>query len=401
MKTIRWAVLGVGLLVAGAGCAAPTDDASKTSDENEVKGLKGVTAEERAAYVKKAHVWLGENTLTPAEIIQGPKGKGAFRFDEEVKCTFVEPTEKDELNGNSAKFKCKTVDGDEVKVKYGDTADDNGEIYGEVMSSRLLWALGFPADRMYPVRVTCEGCPESPWDAYKKFSPGKQAGGERKTRRFEHAVIEQKFDAAKIEQDGKEDQGWSWGEIEDDHGNEKAGGAPAGQLNGLKLLAALVKHADNKAENQRLVCMKTNDAGKCEKPVLMIQDMGVTFGGAAHLFGLVYNEEARARYADWISLNVFKDRGRCKAELRDAATGTMTHPQILEAGRAFLAERLATLSDDQINAIFTASRVLERGEMIPDIRENAPAKKRKVTLDDWRIAFKIKRDEIAHVKCSK
>ena len=44
-------------------------------------------------------------------------------------------------------------------MKYGRY---NGEVYAEVAATRLLWALGFPADRNYPVRVVCAGCSEDP-----------------------------------------------------------------------------------------------------------------------------------------------------------------------------------------------------------------------------------------------
>src|SRR5205807_1748494 len=37
----------------------------------------------------------------------------------------------------------------------------NGEVYAEVAAARLFWALGFGAERMYPVRVVCQACPPS------------------------------------------------------------------------------------------------------------------------------------------------------------------------------------------------------------------------------------------------
>jgi len=379
-------VIALGIFAVGCSAASEEEDAedATTDDSAEVKSLKGVTAEERNAYLAAAKLVIDED-IESKDLLKGA-GK-AFAFNEEVTCDFVDPTAPDELNGNSAKFQCKLADGDVVKVKYGEGPDDNGEIYGEVMSTRLMWALGFAADKMYPVRVTCNNCPADPWSIYKEFKPGQ---GERATRRFAHAVIEKKFDGAKIEEAGKEDQGWDWGKI---------GDSP--DRNGFKLLGAFMKHADNKAENQRLLCAKdgvTAD-GKCTKPILMIQDGGVTFGGAAKLLGLVYNASARARYNQWTSLSVWKDRDDCRAELRDARTGTMTHPQIFEDGRAFLAGRLARLSDQQITDLFIASRVEERGEEMDDIRENAPSPRRKVTVDDWRIAFKIHRDEIVKHHC--
>ena len=43
----------------------------------------------------------------------------------------------------------------------------NGEVYAEVAATRLLWALGFGADRVYPVTVVCKGCPEFPDQDHK------------------------------------------------------------------------------------------------------------------------------------------------------------------------------------------------------------------------------------------
>lgn len=60
------------------------------------------------------------------------------------------------LGGQAPKFACTAPPDDEFNVKYG---GNNADAYGEVAASRLLWALGFGADRMYPVRIVCTGCP--------------------------------------------------------------------------------------------------------------------------------------------------------------------------------------------------------------------------------------------------
>ena len=83
----------------------------------------------------------------------GPTGKGAFPFRATVQCIYLDKA----LDGRSPKFACRIGDTDEVKVKYG---GDNGEVYGEVLATRLLWALGFGADAIYPVNVVCRGCPD-------------------------------------------------------------------------------------------------------------------------------------------------------------------------------------------------------------------------------------------------
>ena len=68
---------------------------------------------------------------------------------------------------------------DAVKVKYG---RGNGEVYAEVASSRLLWALGFKADRMYPVRVICRGCPSNIKDTAMATIQRKLPGKDIETR---------------------------------------------------------------------------------------------------------------------------------------------------------------------------------------------------------------------------
>ena len=71
-------------------------------------------------------------------------------------------------------------------MKYGRT---NGEVYAEVAATRLLWALGFGADPMYPVRVSCRGCPAI-------------YGGRPRHRRqvvFDPAAIERKMKGTELE----------------------------------------------------------------------------------------------------------------------------------------------------------------------------------------------------------
>ena len=83
---------------------------------------------------------------------------------------------------------------DEVKVKFGGA---NGEVYGEVLATRLLWALGFGADRMYPVNVVCRGCPD-------EFGGTRLPNGDS---RFNPAVIERKM--AGSEWPREDSSGWS------------------------------------------------------------------------------------------------------------------------------------------------------------------------------------------------
>ena len=69
--------------------------------------------------------------------------EGNLPFLTTVTCDYA----KRPLRGHSLKFACDAGGGDILRVKFGPT---NGEVYnGEVAATRLLWALGFGADRMY------------------------------------------------------------------------------------------------------------------------------------------------------------------------------------------------------------------------------------------------------------
>src|SRR4029450_11403660 len=92
----------------------------------------------RARIIARAQVWRATN-IRSMDIMKGPQRAGAFAPRAIVYCDFVDK----KLDGNSPKFACRIGADDEVKVKYGGT---NGEVYGEVLATRLLWALGFGAD---------------------------------------------------------------------------------------------------------------------------------------------------------------------------------------------------------------------------------------------------------------
>ena len=145
------------------------------------------------------------------------------------------------MSGNSPKFTCVIPPDDEVKVKFG---RENGEVYAEVAATRLFWALGFPADRMYPVRVRLCRVPSSP-DTTRTMP----SGGPLRSR-------PRSSESSKAGRSRPSpDSGWAWPEL--DTVDETAGGAPRAQRDALKLLAVFVQHTDNKAAQQRLLCVET------------------------------------------------------------------------------------------------------------------------------------------------
>ena len=354
------------LAVLAAGCASTPKPSGPRSP------LQSLSKEARRDMIRRSQVWTP--TDVPAmDIKAGPKGKGAYAPGEKITCDKT----KEKGTGKSPKFYCEPTKGDELKVKYGVS---NGEVFAEVVATRLLWALGFAVDRMYPVRVVCRGCSADPFrDPVPAPSPVT----------FDPVTVERRLPGKTLE--SKPDSGWKWPEL--DLVDESKGGAPLAHRDALKLLAVMIKHTDSKAQQQRLICPSEaadEKRGTCAKPVMMINDLGVTFGKP-----IITNSNSKGslNYENWRSSSVWKDPERCVANLKKSFTGTLNNPRISEAGRKFLADLLVQLSDQQIHDLFEVARV-ERRQPKPgqDWPQPAPVAR-------WVEEFKRKRAEIVNVTC--
>jgi len=251
----------------------------------------------------------------------------------------------DPPSGTTAKFNCVLDGGTVIKVKYG----RNPEIQGEVAGTRLLRLMGFPADDVTIVpRLRCYGCPRDPFVTvvagtwtYTRELLG-PAGFDNGYTDFEWVSIERKFPAPAIETDLVE--GWAWRE-------ETGATSHRADLDALRLLAMFMAHWDNKSENQRLVCLDppADAQSECQRPLLMIQDLGATFG------------PTKVNIGTWPSAPIWADRKTCRVSMRALPWGGGTFPdtQISESGRRQLAQRLASLSDDDVRELFRAARFPE------------------------------------------
>ena len=374
------AVLGIVLTGCASGRQGPPPD---TKAPEGPRTLKKLSLAERQELMERANVWRSLNTSS-LNLIRGPELPASQRIPAQVECTFVFPDKP--ARGATPKFDCDLGRDDVVKVKYG---EKNGEVYAEVAASRLLWALGFQADVMYPTRVTCRNCPDDPFAAsganWQRGSPTAVA-----TKIFDPAVIERESGSAIEVPDY---QGWAWPEL--DKLGTTAGGATRAQLDALKLLAVFIQHSDSKPDQQELVCdegRRQKDAKgneTCASAWLVIKDLGGTFGKATQF------NTSKMNLSDWDDAPIWKDAKKCVADMPRSLTGTLEDPVISEAGRRFLADRLMQLRDRQIRDLFTVSNIVKRGEEI----EGADGKKRPVTVDDWAAAFKRKRAEIVAARC--
>ena len=328
---------------------------------------KVVSEKERLSVLERAQVWR-PTKIAAMDLRRGPQA-GAFAPGAVVNCEWVDK----KFGGRTPKFGCRRQGDKEVlKVRYG---RDNGEVYAGVAATRLLWALGFGADGLYPVRVICRGCPA---ELQEQGTVGEG------TITFDVAAIERPFAGEDIES-REAGAGWSWKELSEVH--QDAGGASVSQLDALKLLAVMLQHSDNKPEQQRLVCLdgaeSRRDLAKCRTPFIFIHDLGITFG-RANLRN--HQDVGSANFEEWSKTKVWRNAEHCVGNLTISQSGSLDDPVISEGGRRFLSDLLAQLTDGQLRDLFTVARFAEKPT------GGAP-------IEAWVSAFKAKREEIASNPC--
>ena len=383
-------------------------DADTKPDDQKVKKAF-YTSKDRLDAMHAAALFV-PTQVSEVDISKGPpQDKHLFKlhYDDKVICDFATPGNK--MGGKTPKFGCKitgvesadgqkqtlTSDIDEtepVKVKFG--GGDN-EVFAEIVATRLMWAMGYYADAWFPVHVECHGCPANPVSG----------SGTPDVRTYAVANIVRKFSWRKMTENGKDDEGWSWKEL------DTANGRPVYERDGLKLLAAFMQHSDNKPPQQRLTCHKVDVDTKtqpptttCDKSVMLVQDVGATFGGGGWFTS---NDSAKMNIDIWSGKKLWSKAGTesapqaCRAILRKslAAKDGLSDPAISEDGRRFDAGLMCQLSDQQIEALFKVSRAAE----MPKYHNHDGSFKSGVdeasVVQQWVAAFKKKREELAQARC--
>jgi len=383
------------LLAAESRGSLPEGDFTPRKPHDWLLGGEDAEALRRDALQRAIAIVPNGVARVPAEAGPYDGGVGRGRLQEAhgrpdadlVTCRFLRalPT------GTSAKFDCVLDGGEVVKIKYS----RNPEIQAEVAATRLVSALGFGADRVDIVpRLRCHGCPRFPFLTMRLFSAPLADGllGERGYDNgytdFEWVALERKFPAAAIET--ATSQGWAWWELKDSD-------APRDEIDALRLLAVFLTHWDNKAENQRLVCLDAlpAEAGhsastsgsvasgvsvasgftrKCERPLAMMQDLGATFG------------PNKVNLARWREFPVWSDRVACQVSMRRLPYGAGTFPDVVisEQGRRLLGRKLAALTDAEVRGLFEAARFPDYHSSTDDRRD----------VDAWSEAFRFRVDQV-------
>lgn len=306
----------------------------------------------------------------------------AFPPDRPLRCTYVPK----KTSGTTPKFDCRLEGGEIVKVKYG----ANPEVPAEIAATRLLAALGFAADHVsHVVDLECLGCPPHPFrtrqiaEMFFLVPVLDWTIDVRRKRTFDHVAVERKFHAAPIE--AGEVTGWEWADL--DRVDASKGGAGRAELDALRLIAVVLGHWDNKASNQRLVCLDRLDTGNdnaavpCRQPILMLQDLGATFG------------PNKLNHRSWAETAIWEPGdGKCVATMASLPyDGATFRPvAISEEGRSLLVRKLSLLHESDLHALF-----LDAG--FPD---PVTGQRRAEDVSPWVRTFQQKVDDLAkHPPC--
>ena len=324
-----------------------------------VPSTPSVAATLRDGALRRARTRVGD--VNREALIAEPDDPKGILTRDEVSCTFVAHAP----GGTSLKFDCALDDGEVIRVKYG----HQPEIHAEVAATRLLAALGYASDHVYMVhRVHCRGCPVNPFvttlllDAMGMDGDEISRAGSHDQREFEWVSVERKFDAAPIEDETRE--GWAWWELK----NVQASRV---ELDAMRLIAVFLAHWDNKADNQRLVCMDQpfgEDAQACRDSVLMIQDVGATFG------------PTKVNLAQWRHMPVWADRATCTVSMHALPYrgATFGDTQISDTARVRVGTELAAFSDAELRTWFADARFPQFYESTDDGKD----------LDAWIAAYR-------------
>ena len=336
MRRLAWplTILGIFVMARAASCVAVVPAHAPSESARLARGKA----------FARARVFLPvQRDIASLDLRSNPTDASPFRSDAPLTCRFM----PEKIKGTTPKFACRLDSGEVVKIKYGRTP----EIPAEIGATRLLSALGFAADRVSFVRtLKCVGCPPTPYRVRQVAETLLLAGVFERTldydvtRTFEDVAVERKFPGTAIEAESIE--GWDFTELQ--WVDPKVGGAGREEIDALRLVAVLLAHWDNKAPNQRLVCLDpvADDAStSCQRPLLMLQDLGATFG------------PSKANRERWAGTPIWEDAATCTAGMTALPyQGASFKPvRISEGGRVLLAERLRQLTRQQMHDLFEYS----------------------------------------------
>jgi hypothetical protein len=290
----------------------------------------------------------------------------------------------------------KEVRADRIKVKYlkpphpGHNTRYN-EVFTETAATRLLWALGFPADHSYTAgAAACVGCTADPFGDNLKDNTASVKGSPVTFR-----IVAVQRDAPFDEIDPEGDETWSWRDANGFHRTGQWTRQQKVAFDAYRLaLALLTYHNANDVQN-RLVCAEwkagATDPEICARPMIMVQDLGSTFGKPR---SFIFGAHSRGNFKNWQTQSVFAKPDRC--ELRHALDG---EKQVLQEAQALMVARLQRLDRDRVKAVFRAAGFhLMDQEQLSRLRGAGAADVAEAALDEWTDVFMRRVAEIGSAR---
>ncbi len=285
------------------------------------------------------------------------------------------------------------LDADRFKVKYLKPAHPNhdrrfNEVFTELAAGRILWALGFPADHVYPVAsVACVGCTGSPFESNLEQNA---AALTTAPNLFPMVTVERDIPWTEI--DPENDETWSWRDAARFYSNGAWSAQQKLEYDAYRLALGLFNYHNAIDVQNRVACAEfkpgASDPRVCVKPYVFVQDLGSTFGKDKFLFA-----NSRGVFKDWQSQTVFKNAGSC--ELRATLLGDR---RVLKAAQDVMTERANKLDRATVREIFKVARFDQMDQdQLKRIRETDPneATVREKALDEWTDVFMQRLAELA------
>jgi len=299
----------------------------------------------------------------------------------------------DGVNGNAHEIKP-----DRVKIKYlsppsPDQDNRFNEVFTEVAATRIMWLLGFPADRVYPVgTVSCIGCGRDP---FRNHLETNKASLNDSPMIFKVASASRGAPFDRIGSEG--DATWSWSLANRLYADGEWTHQQKVEYDTYRLALGLFHFFDGPDKQNRLVCGEWQPAAPghtkiCVHPLIFVHDLGSTFGSEKGMNFLSANP--RGRFSAWKGQTVFRNVESC--ELSVPLGGDR---RVLKDAQDLMIQRLAVLTPTTVNAIFRVARfqIMDQ-EQLQRLRHEGSTNVEGAALDEWTRAFLDRIDEIRNAQ---
>jgi hypothetical protein len=414
-----------------------------------------MTKDQKLPCVRAATMMLDQPTLTPAQIANGPDfdpadpQKNRFAYFTEadtINCYFRPHYAFQKVPGDSMKFQCwhMTGDGafyspkgeiirvDDVKVVikkdksgvskaslYPRNDDKNeheikadafkikylkppypghdprfNEVFTAVASTRFMWLLGFPADRVYPAgSASCIGCTDDPFG--KKLTDNKTSLKDSPSV-FKVVNAERELPWDEINPD--DDETWSWNDVTKYYSDGEWTHQQKVQYDAYRLALGLIHYYNALPQQNRLDCAEwgpvtPGHAKVCLKPVIYVHDLGSTWGKKRGGFDLL-GTNPRGIFDAWEPQTVFENPANC--ELRATLLGDK---QVLKEAQDLMIQRLARLDRETVKSVFRAARFnMTDQKQVARLRASGAQNVDEAALDEWTNTFLKRIEEIRTAK---